>query len=148
MHPFLRKRLATFTLVLAVAAGATTGFSAENTKTGRPEIRVFPVEAITAAMRYDKKTFQELYPGIEVTQTGITDEGFYVRYSHEFLVLFFGPISTVEEGVKFRGDLDYLRLELIKKKPELETSTVHLVSVGHGPDRGDTRMRVEAVEEK
>lgn len=144
MHSFLSTRLGTLFLAFTFAAGVSSGADAE-TKTGRPEIKVFPVEAITAAMRYDKETFQELFPGIDVTHTGITDEGFYVRYSHEFLVLFFGPIASVEEGVKYRGDLDYLRSELIKKKPELETSTVLLVRVGHGPDRGATRTVVEEV---
>lgn len=147
MHFQLSARLPVLTLALAIAAGTTSAFGADM-KSGHPEIKVFPVEAISAAMRYDKEAFQELFPGIDVTLTGITDEGFYIRYSHELMVFFFGPIASLEEAVRYRGDMDYLRSELIKKKPELETSTVLLVRVGHGPDRGLTRAGVEQIEAK
>lgn len=113
---------------LSAASSSTSGKSAGSTDS-KPTIMVYPVEAIKSAMTMDANTFHETYEGINVSITGLTDEGFYVRYEHQSLVYYFGPIKNIGEGVKWRNDMELLRTRLIEKRPELESSVVYLIKI-------------------
>jgi len=125
-------------LLLALTIAATAGYGAASSPKsarGTPDtapkqtILVFPAEAIKSAMTMNAKAFHETYEGIDVSTTGLTDEGFYVRYEHENLVYYFGPIANVSEGVKWRDEMDLLRVRLVEKRPELESSIVYLIKI-------------------
>lgn len=125
-------------LLLALTIAANTGYSAASSaKTGKgatqaapkPVILVYPAESIKSAMTMSAKAFAEAYEGIDVSTTGLTDEGFYVRYEHQNLVYYFGPLASVGEGVKWRDEMELLRTRLIEKRPELASSVVYLIKI-------------------
>lgn len=120
--------------LLALAVTSTTAVAAQAEKKSadqeeKANIWVFPVEAIKSAMTMSAKAFNETYPGINVSNTGLTDEGYYVRYEHHGLVYYFGPIDDVATAVKWRSDMELLRTRLVEKRPELDSSTVYLVKI-------------------
>ncbi len=131
-------RLKSISLFLALTLAGTTGHGAASSrqsstradqKEPKPTILVFPAEAIKSAMTMNAPEFRETFEGIDVSHTGLTDKGFYVRYEHHTLVYYFGPIATIGAGVKWRDDMDFLRTRLIEKRPELESSVVFLIKI-------------------
>src|SRR5690606_20340944 len=85
---------------------------------------VFPPEAIEDAMHLPAEDFRRLNPGIDISATGLSDEGFYIRYIHENLVYYFGPMRTLEEAKAARDDMLAIRDRVVAKRPALENSKV------------------------
>ena len=109
------------TLVLALACAFARG----------GERWVFPPEAINDAMHLKEDEFRILNPGIDISISGLSDEGFYVRYIHEDLIYYFGPISDLETARRWRDDMVLVRERLVQKRPTLEESKVELVRFTH-----------------
>jgi len=90
---------------------------------------VYPVEAINDFWFLQAAEFDEKYPGIEITGgLSLSDEGWYVRYRHENLTYFFGPIAEQETARLRMWDMEAVRDEAIRYEPALETSQVDYVN--------------------
>ena len=90
--------------------------------------KVYPVEAINDLWLLHAAEFDEKYPGIEITGgLSLSDEGWYVRYRHENLTYFFGPIVEQETARLRMWDLEAVRDEAIRYEPALLTSQVDYV---------------------
>ncbi|MDQ8205155.1 hypothetical protein [Pelagicoccus sp. SDUM812003] len=88
---------------------------------------VFPVEAIADGAKLDKEDFFERYPGIDATQFGLTDEGWYVRYQHELLTYLYGPVEDLDYARRQKKLLEEIRLSLVLKSPSLSSSKVDII---------------------
>ena len=88
---------------------------------------VFPVEAIEESRYLPAEEWESTYPGIDITGISLADEGYYVRYRHENLSYFFGPIESLDEAQQHLLVLENVRTELIAKRPNLSTSEVDVV---------------------
>ena len=73
---------------------------------------VYPVDAIADLWLLNEEKFKSKYGGINVNPgLGPGDEGWYVRYKHENLTYFFGPITDFEEARKKMWDMQAVRDE-------------------------------------
>ncbi|EDY84493.1 hypothetical protein VDG1235_4124 [Verrucomicrobiia bacterium DG1235] len=90
-------------------------------------IIVFPVEAIADGARFSKAKFNETYPGIDVTQYGLSDEGWYIRYKHELLTYLYGPLEELNYARRQKKLLEEIRLSVVLKNPSLSSSTVDII---------------------
>ncbi len=88
---------------------------------------VFPVEAIEESRYLPAEEWESAYPGINITGISLADEGYYVRYQHENLSYFFGPIDTLDEAQEHLLVLEEVKAELVAKCPTLSTSKVDVV---------------------
>ncbi len=100
---------------------------------------VFPVEAIADSARLNREAYLELYPGIDATQFGLTDEGWYVRYRHELLTYVYGPIEDLDYARRQKKLLEEIRLSAVLKSPTLSSSKIDLVRFDFdgSPPRGE-----------
>lgn len=106
-------------LVLVFAAGA------------RATTVIYPVGAIDDLWKYPADEFREKYAGINVTGLDVNDEGWYVRYRHENLTYFFGPIADREEARKKMWDLETVRDAAIRNRPSLSSSQIDFVKFSY-----------------
>ena len=97
---------------------------------------VFPTSAIEAAWELNADEFKEEFPGIDFTDPELTDEGWYVRYRHENLTYFFGPIESQGEAYQHEGKMHELRNDVVAKRPALGTSEVDVVFYSYDPRMG------------
>lgn len=88
---------------------------------------VLPVEAIADSAKLTKEEFQERYAGIDVTQFGLSDEGWYVRYQHELLTYLYGPIEELDYARRLKKLLEEIRLSAVLKSPALGSSEVDII---------------------
>ncbi len=88
---------------------------------------VYPVEAISDSAVLSRAEFDKRYPGIDATQFGLTDEGWYVRYQHEMLTYLYGPILDVNDARRQKMQLEEVRLSLVLKRPTLSSSKIDIV---------------------
>ena len=89
---------------------------------------VYPVDAIADLWLLNEEKFKSKYGGINVNPgLGPGDEGWYVRYKHENLTYFFGPITDFEEARKKMWDMQAVRDEAIRNEPALASSDVDFV---------------------
>ena len=93
----------------------------------QPKVIIFPLEAIADSAVLTKEQFQERYPGIDITDFGLMDEGWYVRYNHELLTYVYGPIADLDEARRQKKVLEEIRLNLVLKNPKLSTSKVDII---------------------
>ncbi len=90
-------------------------------------IIVYPVEAIADGARFSKQKFNDTYPGIDVTQYGLSDEGWYIRYKHELLTYLYGPLEDLTYARRQKKLLEEIRLSVVLKNPSLSSSTVDII---------------------
>jgi len=88
---------------------------------------VYPVEAIAELNQLTQEEFDERYAGIDVTEIGLTDVGWYVRYIHERLVYFFGPIEERDEARRQKALLEQIRLSATLDRPKLSSSRLDVI---------------------
>lgn len=88
---------------------------------------IYPVGAIDDLWKYPADEFREKYAGINVTGLDVNDEGWYVRYRHENLTYFFGPIADREEARRKMWDLETVRDAAIRNRPSLSSSQIDFV---------------------
>lgn len=108
------------TLGIAIIASVTLRAQSER-------VVVYPVEAIADGARFSKQKFDEYYPGIDVTQYGLSDEGWYIRYQHELLTYLYGPIDELNFARRQKKLLEEIRLSIVLKNPSLSSSTVDII---------------------
>ena len=109
------------TLALALLASASLG---QYTPT---KIIVYPLEAVIDSGTMTYGQFKKRYPGINVTNFGLTDEGWYIRYTHQRMVYMFGPSDDLEYTRELKAVLDEIRLSTVLKNPKLSSSKVEIV---------------------
>lgn len=112
---------------------------------------IYPVEAIPDLWKLDATAFREKYAGINVTGLGIGDEGWYVRYRHENLAYFFGPIAEREEARNRMWELERIREEVMRQRPALASSQVDMVRFDYSGaygQRGDTPYSGEGLSDE
>ncbi len=90
-------------------------------------IIVYPVEAIADGARFSKEKFNQTYAGIDVTQYGLSDEGWYIRYKHELLTYLYGPLEDLTYARRQKKLLEEIRLSVVLKNPSLSSSTVDII---------------------
>lgn len=110
------------TLSLFVALIAICSVHAQSER-----IIVYPVEAISDGARFSKEKFAQSYPGIDVSQYGLSDEGWYIRYRHELLTYLYGPIDDLTYARRQKKLLEEIRLSVVLKNPSLSSSTVDII---------------------
>ena len=88
---------------------------------------IYPVEAIPELWLLNATDFQTKYGGIDVSGLGVSDEGWYVRYRHENLSLFFGPLADREAAQKKSWELEAVRDAAIRNRASLASSKVDYV---------------------
>jgi len=91
------------------------------------KVIVYPLEAVIDSGTMTKNQFKKRYPGIDVTDFGLTDEGWYIRYSHHRLVYMFGPSDDLEYARELKAVLEDIRLSAVLKEPKLSSSKVEIV---------------------
>jgi len=87
---------------------------------------ILPIEAIADSQYLTAKQFGEQYPGIDITNATPDEEGWYIRYHHENLTYYYGPLDDYHEALKHKETLEQIRLAVIAKRPSLESSEVSL----------------------
>jgi len=112
----------------------------------KSESRVFPPEAIDDAARLKLADFRTRHPGIDISHSGLTDEGFYVRYQHENLHLYFGPIRDLPKARQWRNSLQRIRAEVVTRRPSLEPSRVLLLRFSHQPVAGRAATHIRSAD--
>jgi hypothetical protein len=88
---------------------------------------IYPVEGIDDLWQLKAEDFRQKYGGINVTGLGVGDEGWYVRYRHENLTYFFGPLADRAEAQKKMWELESVRDAAIRNDPKLSSSQVDFV---------------------
>ncbi len=91
------------------------------------KVIVYPVEAISDSAILSRAEFNKAYAGIDATQFGLTDEGWYVRYQHERLTYLYGPVNEINEARRQKKQLEEIRLTLVLKNPKLSSSKIDIV---------------------
>lgn len=138
-------RLAFIALALAHVAPLSTLAQEEV----RPAlVIVYPIEAIPDLRQLNQAKFNERYPGIDVTQIGLVDVGWYVRYTHERLVYLFGPIDERDDARLHKEELEQIRLAATLEEPRLSSSSVDIIRFDYqdtGPP--DTRPEERSAED-
>ena len=97
---------------------------------------VFPSSAIEAAWELNAEEFKQEFPGIDFTDQELTDEGWYVRYKHENLTYFFGPIESEADARSHEQEMHEVRNDVVAKSPALGSSTVDVVYYSYDPRMG------------
>ena len=87
----------------------------------------YPLEAVIDSGSMTKSQFKKRYPGIDVTDFGLNDEGWYIRYSHQKLVYMFGPSNDLEYSRELKAVLENIRLSAVLKEPKLSSSKIEIV---------------------
>lgn len=123
-------------LIFAIILMLSMAASAQEQK-----VIIYPVEAISDSAELGRAEFQKRYPGIDVTDFGLMDEGWYVRYTHELLTYVYGPIDELDEARIQKKILEEIRLSLVLKNPKLSTSKVDIIRFDFGltPDMGEVK---------
>jgi hypothetical protein len=88
---------------------------------------IYPVEGIDDLWKLNADEFHQKYGGINVTGLGVSDEGWYVRYRHENLTYFFGPLADRDLAQKKMWELETVRDAAIRNQPKLASSKVDYV---------------------
>ena len=88
---------------------------------------IYPVEGIDDLWKLNADDFRQKYGGINITGLGVGDEGWYVRYRHENLTYFFGPLADRSEAQKKMWEMESVRDAAIRNDPKLSTSQVDFV---------------------
>jgi len=88
---------------------------------------VLPMEAIGDSARLNHSQFKKLYPGIDITEVGLIDEGWYIRYSHDGLVYMFGPSDDLDLVREQKVLLEQVRLAVVLQTPKLSASKVEII---------------------
>ncbi len=91
------------------------------------KVIVYPLEAVIDSGSMTNGQFKKRYPGIDVTDFGLTDEGWYIRYTHHKLVYMFGPSDDLEYTRELKAVLEEIRLSAVLKDPKLSFSKVEIV---------------------
>lgn len=112
-----------FTFLLGITTIASSSL-AQYTPT---KVIVYPLEAVIDSGKMTQGQFKKRYPGINVTDFGLTDEGWYIRYTHERLVYLFGPSDDLEYTRELKAVLEEIRLSTVLKNPKLSSSKVEIV---------------------
>ena len=110
-------------LALALIAFAGTSFA----QFKPTKVIVYPLEAVIDSGIMTHGQFRKRYPGINVTDFGMTDEGWYIRYTHERLVYMYGPSEDLEYTRELKAVLEEIRLSAVLKSPKLSSSKVEIV---------------------
>ncbi|OUW19641.1 MAG: hypothetical protein CBD18_00535 [Opitutales bacterium TMED158] len=112
-----------FTLLLGIAFFALSSWA----QYAPTKVIVYPLEAVIDSGKMTQGQFKKRYPGIDVTDFGLTDEGWYIRYTHERLVYLFGPSDDLEYTRELKAVLDEIRLSAVLQDPKLSSSKVEIV---------------------
>lgn len=116
----MKRLILIFSAVLAAAAGYAQD-------QGQIRVVIYPMEAVVDSAKLSHAAFKERYPGIDVIQYGLSDEGYYIRYTHEGLVYLFGPTDDVDYARQQKAYLEQIRLSAVLKKPSLSTSSIEII---------------------
>lgn len=87
---------------------------------------ILPVEAITDSGTLSAEDFRKKYPGIDVSGSVPSEEGFYVHYSHGNLTYYFGPLDDYDEALQKKLELDEIREAVLYEAPELGDGTIEI----------------------
>ena len=108
---------------LACAIFSTTSF-AQNTPT---KVIVYPLEAVIDSGTMTNSQFKRRYPGIDVTDFGLVDEGWYIRYTHQRMVYMFGPSDDLEYTRELKAVLEEIRLSAVLQNSKISSSKIEIV---------------------
>lgn len=114
-------------LLFTFLLGLTTIASSSLAQYTPTKVIVYPLEAVIDSGKMTQGQFKKRYPGINVTDFGLTDEGWYIRYTHERLVYLFGPSDDLEYTRELKAVLEEIRLSTVLKNPKLSSSKVEIV---------------------
>ena len=93
---------------------------------------ILPMEAIYESARLTHEAFKEKYPGIDVSSDIPDEEGYYVRYNHENLTYYFGPVddylTAEQKSFELQEIVDLATFEL----PYLKSSEVYVWQFSNG----------------
>ncbi len=87
---------------------------------------ILPVEAITDSGTLSAEDFRKKYPGIDVTGSVPSEEGFYIHYAHGNLNYYFGPLDDYGEALEKKLELDEIREAVLYEAPELGDGTIEI----------------------
>ena len=113
--------LCVFSLSLTLLVGPVW---AQSTPT---KVIVYPLEAVIDSGAMSHGQYRKRYPGIDVTDFGLTDEGWYIRYTHQKLVYMFGPSDDLEYTRELKAVLEEIRLSAVLKDSKLSSSKIEIV---------------------
>ena len=88
---------------------------------------ILPIEAIEDSQYLRAAAFKLRYPGIDVSGYTLDTEGWYVRYSHEKLTYYFGPMEGAKQAEQAKALLDTIRENVIAQRPSLASSRIELI---------------------
>ncbi len=108
---------------LTCAIFSTLSF-AQNTPT---KVIVYPLEAVIDSGTMTNSQFKKRYPGIDVTDFGLVDEGWYIRYTHQRMVYMFGPSDNLEYTRELKAVLEEIRLSAVLQNSKISSSKIEIV---------------------
>ena len=99
---------------------------------------LLPVEAVEDSRYVTLEDFRLLYPGIDISGYTPDEEGWYVRYRHENLTYYFGPVSDHAGALRHKRRLEKIRHDVIRKRESLASSEIVLYQFS--PERLEAQL--------
>ncbi len=92
---------------------------------------ILPVEAIEDSAIMSAEEFESAHPGIDISGYIPDEEGYYVRYSHENLNYYFGPVDVYLEAVLWKDQLATIVENVTAVRLTLQNSELEIYHFDH-----------------
>ena len=92
---------------------------------------ILPVEAIEDSATMSAEEFESTHPGIDISGYIPDEEGYYIKYSHENLNYYFGPVDTYLEAVLWKDKLAAIVEDVISVRLTLQNSELEIYHFDH-----------------
>ncbi len=94
-----------------------------------PLLRLLPPEAIAFSEFLRKAEFDQRFQGEAISDLSTVPQGWYVRYQHESLEYWFGPLRFAATAEDYATSLRRIVAEAVAQRPELANHTITVVSL-------------------
>lgn len=92
---------------------------------------ILPVEAIEDSATMSAEEFENAHPGIDISGYIPDEEGYYVKYSHENLNYYFGPVDVYLEAVLWKDKLAAIVENVTAVRLTLQNSELEIYHFDH-----------------
>jgi hypothetical protein len=119
---FCQHRLMRFSVYLLLLFSAATVHA-----DGLP--RLLPPQAIAFSEFLSKAEFDQRFPGEAVSDPATVRQGWYVRYQHESLEYWFGPLRFAATAEDYATSLRRIVAEAVAQRPELASHSITVLAL-------------------
>ena len=91
--------------------------------------RLLPPQAIAFSEFLSKAEFDQRFAGEAVSDPSAVPQGWYVRYQHESLEYWFGPLRFAATAEDYAASLRRIVAEAVAQRPELATHSITVITL-------------------